>query len=146
LLWTWISMLKCYNVLKTSLSVNVLRILRSQPTIVFGIQHTYQARLLPLILRPFWFWCNVSLYWQETFFFGRKKYRRFNNLYLDSNNRWSNILHFQLFFISSRKSRWPKCIFLSRYCHCGLYNKYLLRIYWSRMYHNSTIPLENVCL
>ena len=39
LLWTWISILKCSNAFKTSLSVNTSHILRSQPTIAFWIQH-----------------------------------------------------------------------------------------------------------
>jgi hypothetical protein len=38
LLWTWISILKCLNALKASLLVNVLRIVRFQPTIAFGVK------------------------------------------------------------------------------------------------------------
>jgi hypothetical protein len=51
-MWTWISILKCSNALKASLLVNVLLILRSQPT-AFGIQH--------FVYSPE---CNLSEKWQ----------------------------------------------------------------------------------
>ena len=42
--------LKCSNALKTSLSVNAFHILRSQPTIVFGIQQYHFGPVVLLLI------------------------------------------------------------------------------------------------